>query len=183
MNRRRALHVAQFHIERIFLSVRPEGLRVHPVRPGREERNRAHLRILLGDVELLLLAEMDLPHTRSAIPPRVRNAVARVSRLHTIRSRVVRTKKFHLAKITAIAIVTPHCAGEPLCYSPPMAFNSFRDFVAQLEAAGELRRVSEPLATELEITELADREMKKPDGGKALLLEKPIVNGQLAPFP
>src|SRR3954469_12718824 len=64
-----------------------------------------------------------------------------------------------------------------------MAFNSFRDFIAQLEAAGELRRVAEPLGTELEITELADREMKKPDGGKALLLEKPTVNGQVSPFP
>src|ERR1041385_6534783 len=64
-----------------------------------------------------------------------------------------------------------------------MAFNSFRDFLAQLEVAGELRRVSEPLATELEITELADREMKKSDGGKALLIEKPIVNGQVSPFP
>src|SRR5882724_11341118 len=64
-----------------------------------------------------------------------------------------------------------------------MAFNSFRDFLAQLEAAGELRRVTEPLATELEITELADREMKNPDGGKALLIEKPTVNGQVSPFP
>jgi 4-hydroxy-3-polyprenylbenzoate decarboxylase len=64
-----------------------------------------------------------------------------------------------------------------------MAFNSFRDFLAQLEAAGELRRIAEPLATELEITELADREMKKPDGGKALLIEKPTVNGQVSPFP
>src|SRR5262249_40391097 len=34
-----------------------------------------------------------------------------------------------------------------------------------------------------EITELADREMKKPDGGKALLFEKPTVNGQVSPFP
>src|SRR5262250_767264 len=64
-----------------------------------------------------------------------------------------------------------------------MAFNSFRDFLAQLEAAGDLRRISQPFATELEITELADREMKKPDGGKALLFEKPTVNGQVSPFP
>src|ERR1043165_279643 len=64
-----------------------------------------------------------------------------------------------------------------------MAFNSFRDFLAQLEVVGELRRVSEPLATELEITELADREMKKSDGGKELVIEKPIVNGQVSPFP
>src|SRR5258705_1791063 len=64
-----------------------------------------------------------------------------------------------------------------------MAFNSFRDFLGQLEAAGELKRIAEPLATELEMTELADREMKKPDGGKALLIEKPTINGQVSPFP
>jgi 4-hydroxy-3-polyprenylbenzoate decarboxylase len=64
-----------------------------------------------------------------------------------------------------------------------MAFESFRDFLKQLEAAGELRRISEPIATELEITELADREMKSPGGGKALLIEKPTVNGAVGPFP
>ncbi|MCX6902159.1 MAG: UbiD family decarboxylase, partial [Verrucomicrobia bacterium] len=64
-----------------------------------------------------------------------------------------------------------------------MAFDSFRDFIGQLDRAGELARVSQPLATELEITELADREMKKPDGGKALLIEKPTINGQVSPFP
>ena len=46
-----------------------------------------------------------------------------------------------------------------------MAFDSFRDFLIQLERAGELKRVAQPVATELEITELAAREMKKPDGG------------------
>src|ERR1051325_7732050 len=64
-----------------------------------------------------------------------------------------------------------------------MAFNSFRDFVQRLEIAGELTRVSQPIATEWEITELADREMKKPGGGKALLFQKPTVNGQVSPFP
>src|SRR6266481_2079700 len=64
-----------------------------------------------------------------------------------------------------------------------MAFNSFRDFLGQLEAAGELKRIHEPLATELEITELADREMKKPGGGKALLIEKPTVEKEVSPFP
>src|ERR1041384_7922481 len=64
-----------------------------------------------------------------------------------------------------------------------MAFDSIRDFVQTLEAAGELKRLSQPVATELEITELADREMKKPDGGKALLFEKPTVNGEVSPFP
>ena len=43
-----------------------------------------------------------------------------------------------------------------------MAFASFRDFVEALDGAGELTRISEPVATELEITELADREMKSP---------------------
>src|SRR5882672_1934855 len=64
-----------------------------------------------------------------------------------------------------------------------MAFDSFRDFLAQLEVAGELKRISHPVATELEITELADREMKKPGGGKALLIEQPTINGQVSPFP
>jgi 4-hydroxy-3-polyprenylbenzoate decarboxylase len=64
-----------------------------------------------------------------------------------------------------------------------MAFDSFRDFVQQLDRAGELVRISQPVATELEITELADRQMKSPDGGKALLIEKPTVNGAVSPFP
>jgi 4-hydroxy-3-polyprenylbenzoate decarboxylase len=64
-----------------------------------------------------------------------------------------------------------------------MAFDSFREFLSRLESAGELRRIAQPVATELEITELADREMKKPSGGQALLVEKPTVNGQISPFP
>jgi len=64
-----------------------------------------------------------------------------------------------------------------------MAFESFRDFVHQLDRAGELIRISQPVATELEITELADRQMKSPEGGQALLVEKPTVNGAVSPFP
>ncbi len=64
-----------------------------------------------------------------------------------------------------------------------MAFESFRDWVDQLDRAGELRRITQPVATELEITELADREMKQPGGGKALLIEKPTLNGVVSPFP
>ena len=64
-----------------------------------------------------------------------------------------------------------------------MAFESFRDWVELLEKAGELIRISHPVATELEITEIADREMKKPGGGKALLFEKPTVRGVVSPFP
>jgi 4-hydroxy-3-polyprenylbenzoate decarboxylase len=64
-----------------------------------------------------------------------------------------------------------------------MAFDSFGDFLKKLEAAGELRRISTPTATELEITELADRQMKSPNGGQALLFEQPTFNGQVSPFP
>jgi 4-hydroxy-3-polyprenylbenzoate decarboxylase len=63
-----------------------------------------------------------------------------------------------------------------------MAFDSFHDFLRALDSAGELRRIPNPVATELEMTEVADREMKKPGGGKALLFEKPTVNGQVSPF-
>lgn len=64
-----------------------------------------------------------------------------------------------------------------------MAYDAWSDWVGALDQAGELVRVREPLATELEITERADREMKSPGGGKALLIEKPTVNGAVSPFP
>ena len=64
-----------------------------------------------------------------------------------------------------------------------MAFESFREFLKRLDNADELRRINIPVATELEITELADREMKKPGGGQALLFENPTLNGKRADFP
>src|SRR5580698_1015904 len=64
-----------------------------------------------------------------------------------------------------------------------MAFDSFRDFTNALDRAGELKRITQPVATELEITEFANREMKSPGGGKGLLFEKPTVGGQVSPFP
>src|SRR5271167_3192753 len=64
-----------------------------------------------------------------------------------------------------------------------MAYDSFGQFVQALEKAGELKRISQPIATELEITALADREMKSPGGGKALLIEQPTINGRASPFP
>src|ERR1051325_8639748 len=67
--------------------------------------------------------------------------------------------------------------------SRPMAFDAFRDWVNHLDQAGELIRIQQPVATELEITELADRQMKSPGGGKALLIEKPTIGGQISPFP
>lgn len=64
-----------------------------------------------------------------------------------------------------------------------MAYASYSEFIEALDRAGELKRISRPVATELEMTEIADREMKKPGGGKALLFEKPLVNGEVSPFP
>lgn len=64
-----------------------------------------------------------------------------------------------------------------------MGFDSFRGFLRRLEEAGELIRISKPVATELEITELADRQMKAPGGGKALLFESPTIQGQASKFP
>lgn len=64
-----------------------------------------------------------------------------------------------------------------------MAYESFRGFLDTLAGAGELVRIHRPVATELEITEWSDREMKKAGGGQALLFEKPTVHGKESPFP
>jgi 4-hydroxy-3-polyprenylbenzoate decarboxylase len=64
-----------------------------------------------------------------------------------------------------------------------MAFRSFEDFVEQLDHAGELRRITEEVDTDLVIAEWANREMKSPSGGKALLFEKPIIDRKPSAFP
>ncbi len=64
-----------------------------------------------------------------------------------------------------------------------MAHRSFAAFLDVLDQAGELRRITAPVATELEITELADREMKSAGGGKALLFEQPTIDGKPSRFP
>ena len=64
-----------------------------------------------------------------------------------------------------------------------MAYRSFRQFLDALEQAGELKRVTIPVDTELLVAEWADREMKSPGGGKALLFEQPTVDGKKSEFP
>lgn len=54
-----------------------------------------------------------------------------------------------------------------------MAYACFQSFLRRLEDAGELRRIGEPVSPYLEITEVADRVMKRPGGGPAMLFEKP----------
>ena len=64
-----------------------------------------------------------------------------------------------------------------------MAYRSFQKFLDAIEQAGELKRVGVPVDTDLLIAEWANREMKSPDGGKALLFEQPIVDGKKSEFP
>src|SRR5262245_61814306 len=52
-----------------------------------------------------------------------------------------------------------------------MAYADLRDFMAQLEKRGELRRVSSEISPRLEMTALCDRALKA--GGPALLFERP----------
>ena len=52
-----------------------------------------------------------------------------------------------------------------------MAYRDLREFIAQLESAGELRRVAARVDPKLEMTELCDRVLKA--GGPAMLFERP----------
>jgi 4-hydroxy-3-polyprenylbenzoate decarboxylase len=62
--------------------------------------------------------------------------------------------------------------------------DTLAEFVRALDAAGELIRVRDRVSTNLEITEIADRMMKQPAGGKALLFESPVLmNGERSEFP
>ncbi|MBK9616852.1 MAG: 4-hydroxy-3-polyprenylbenzoate decarboxylase [Uliginosibacterium sp.] len=62
-----------------------------------------------------------------------------------------------------------------------MQYKDLRDFVAQLEALGELKRISVPVDTHLEMTEIADRVLRA--GGPALLFEKPHTQGVFKGMP
>jgi len=64
-----------------------------------------------------------------------------------------------------------------------MAYRSFRNFLDALEQAGELKRISAPVDTDLLIAEWADREMKSPGGGRALFFEQPVADGKKSEFP
>ena len=53
-----------------------------------------------------------------------------------------------------------------------MKYQDLRDFIAQLEALGELKRISHPVDPNLQMTEIADRVLRSE--GPALLFENPI---------
>ncbi|CAH9065587.1 3-octaprenyl-4-hydroxybenzoate carboxy-lyase [Pseudoalteromonas holothuriae] len=56
--------------------------------------------------------------------------------------------------------------------SNQMKYKDLRDFISRLEAQGELVRISQPISTKLEMTEIADRTLRA--GGPALLFENPV---------
>ena len=58
-----------------------------------------------------------------------------------------------------------------------MTYHDLRDFISQLEAQGELKRVAVPVSPQLEMTEICDRVLKA--GGPAILFEN--VKGHAIP--
>src|SRR5574340_197700 len=52
-----------------------------------------------------------------------------------------------------------------------MSYRDLREFIAQLEARGELKRVRETVDPKLEMTAVCDRVLRR--GGPALLFESP----------
>ncbi len=65
-----------------------------------------------------------------------------------------------------------------------MNLDSLQEFIEALDEAGELVHVKHPVRAKLEITEIADRAMKMPGGGPALLFEHVLLDdGSRSEFP
>jgi 4-hydroxy-3-polyprenylbenzoate decarboxylase len=65
-----------------------------------------------------------------------------------------------------------------------MTLDTLSEFISAIDAIGELVRISEPVRIDLELCEIADRVMKQPGGGKALLFEHPVLrDGSRSPYP
>jgi 4-hydroxy-3-polyprenylbenzoate decarboxylase len=62
-----------------------------------------------------------------------------------------------------------------------MRYSDLRDFVTQLEARGELKRIAHPVSPRHEMTEIADRVLRMQ--GPALLFERPADAGRTWGFP
>ena len=66
----------------------------------------------------------------------------------------------------------------------PRPIDNVASFVEQIERAGELVRVHRPVSVVREIAEIADRCMKSPGGGPALLFDQPILaDGRTSDMP
>jgi 4-hydroxy-3-polyprenylbenzoate decarboxylase len=55
-----------------------------------------------------------------------------------------------------------------------MPYSRLTEFIDRLDRAGDLYRIKQPVSADLEITEISDRIMKQPGGGKAILFENVI---------
>jgi 4-hydroxy-3-polyprenylbenzoate decarboxylase len=65
-----------------------------------------------------------------------------------------------------------------------MTIDTLSDFIRAIEEARELVRVRQPVAAKLELCEIADRTMKMPGGGPALLFEHVLLDdGTKSAFP
>jgi 4-hydroxy-3-polyprenylbenzoate decarboxylase len=65
-----------------------------------------------------------------------------------------------------------------------MTLDTLSEFLTAIDEIGELVRIDRPVRTHLEIAEIADRVMKSPDGGPALLFTRPVQdNGQESSIP
>src|SRR5881409_2620037 len=59
-----------------------------------------------------------------------------------------------------------------------MALDNLREFVTAIDKSGDLTQVTRPVSIDKEITEIADRCMKSPGGGPALLFTHPTLRGR-----
>ncbi|MGZ8471152.1 MAG: menaquinone biosynthesis decarboxylase [Gemmatirosa sp.] len=65
-----------------------------------------------------------------------------------------------------------------------MTLDTLSDFIAAVDRAGELHRITPPVKARLELCEIADRVSKMPGGGKALLFEHvTLADGSRSPYP
>ena len=65
-----------------------------------------------------------------------------------------------------------------------MTLDTTADFIAAIDAIGELRRISQPVRVDLELCEIADRVMKLPGGGPALVFDHAVLpDGTRSAYP
>ena len=65
-----------------------------------------------------------------------------------------------------------------------MTIDTVGEFLDQLDRAGELKRIAHPVSADLELCEIADRVMKMPGGGPALLFENvTLIGGGRSEYP
>ena len=66
-------------------------------------------------------------------------------------------------------------------FNKTLKYSDLRDFITKLDELGELRRIKTEVASELEMTALADTCLQR--GGPALLIEKPTLAGVVSQHP